>query len=599
MTKRNIATNTDPQTSPTAPGRTGWRRLWWVPMATVSSAFALMVPLHTTGTTGTNTEGVVCTSNYNRATNTHNFVLTAKEGYISTPDSNAIYMWSYANNNGAFQYPGPIFCVNEGEKVSITLQNQLPVISSIDFVGLTGVLADNAPDQPDFPTDSVSKPAPPGGTVTYSFTADHAGTYLYRSGTNPKIQVAMGLAGGIIVRPAGHPDYAYWDPKLALTVPSGGATVNPIALNATVTSIGVTPVLAAAIAPNTKITVGGNTFTVTSAGAAQGAGSIPVVSKTATAAAPAGTPVTLPPAPNPAYPSTQFNPAKEYVHILTEIDPDQHQKIEKAAHGNDPVTPATRADYAWHPVPTEECAALLALPAAPAAGSPQFADYQNCQQDAGYRARYWMINGRSFPDTIAPNFAAHVPSQPYSALVHVQPWAPATAGKDANPLPALIRYLNAGPVSYPFHPHSNHEAVVGVDARQQVDPNGGPNGSTPTDLSQDRFGIVVAPGQTVDAFFVWTDAQQWDPSTHPVDTVIPSQYDRTEGPFWNGSPYLGVLAPLATGTTQYNQCGEFYHVAHSHALFQATNYGISGSGMLTMVRVDPPASIQAKYGHGC
>ncbi len=39
--------------------------------------------------------------------------------------------------------------------------------------------------------------------MTYSFTADNPGTYLYESGTNPEKQVRMGLFGALIVRPAG------------------------------------------------------------------------------------------------------------------------------------------------------------------------------------------------------------------------------------------------------------------------------------------------------------------------------------------------------------------------------------------------------------
>ena len=39
---------------------------------------------------------------------------------------------------------------------------------------------------------------------------------------------------------------------------------------------------------------------------------------------------------------------------------------------------------------------------------------------------------------------------------------------------------------------------------------------------------------------------------------------------------------------QNNQCGEYYHIAHSHALYQATNYGASFGGMMTLIRIDPP-----------
>ena len=38
-----------------------------------------------------------------------------------------------------------------------------------------------------------------------------------------------------------------------------------------------------------------------------------------------------------------------------------------------------------------------------------------------YHPRYWLINGRGFPDSIADNFAAWLPSQPYGALAAIHP----------------------------------------------------------------------------------------------------------------------------------------------------------------------------------
>ena len=37
-----------------------------------------------------------------------------------------------------------------------------------------------------------------------------------------------------------------------------------------------------------------------------------------------------------------------------------------------------------------------------------------------FKARYFMINGRSMPDTLAPNNASWLPNQPYGALVHIR-----------------------------------------------------------------------------------------------------------------------------------------------------------------------------------
>jgi len=184
-----------------------------------------------------------------------------------------------------------------------------------------------------------------------------------------------------------------------------------------------------------------------------------------------------------------------------------------------------------------------------------------------------MINGRSFPDTITPNFSSSIPTQPYGALVHVLPHSTAvTAGHSAahpddfNPLPATVRFLNGGPVNYPFHPHSNHDQSIGIDGRMLINDLG----ALPVNTSIDRFGYVVAPGQTSEALFSWTDAQKWDPQTNPIGVVQPGATNRADGPYWSGSPYLGQILPLLNGITQWNQCGEYYHFAHSHALFQVT-----------------------------
>ena len=56
--------------------------------------------------------------------------------------------------------------------------------------------------------------------MSYTFTATHAGTYHYHSGTQPALQVEMGLVGALIVRPSGvadplHQAYAHPDTAFA------------------------------------------------------------------------------------------------------------------------------------------------------------------------------------------------------------------------------------------------------------------------------------------------------------------------------------------------------------------------------------------------
>ena len=102
-----------------------------------------------------------------------------------------------------------MLCANQGETVDINLTNQLagchldpvPRAGRRDIAGrqLRSVRSPTATGD----LSSLVPEAPPGGSVTYSFTATTAGTYLYESGSDPQLQVQMGLFGAIVVRPAG------------------------------------------------------------------------------------------------------------------------------------------------------------------------------------------------------------------------------------------------------------------------------------------------------------------------------------------------------------------------------------------------------------
>jgi FtsP/CotA-like multicopper oxidase with cupredoxin domain len=207
---------------------------------------------------------------------------------------------------------------------------------------------------------------------------------------------------------------------------------------------------------------------------------------------------------------------------------------------------------------------------------------------------YWMINGRSFPDTIAPNNAIWLPTQPQGALWHTQAL---TAGSQAPP--SLVRYANVTEVGHPFHPHGNHGRVIGQDARPLVDSTG--------DYTYEKFAIRVGAGQTVDALYKWTDIDNWwtvtdangtshagdpaNPSPRPVIPAVPALENllfKDNATWYSGSPWLGQKAALPVGVTSFNECGEFYQVAHSHALNEVTNYGAAMGGMLTLWRIDPP-----------
>jgi FtsP/CotA-like multicopper oxidase with cupredoxin domain len=482
-------------------------------------ALVSTVPLpHAASAADPNPDGLAPVCKTSGGNGDAHYVLTAHDGYILTPDGNSLYMWSYSNGSDAFQYPGPALCVTQGDTVTVTLQNSLPVPTSINVVGIDGVtfsgrdadgtatgtpiVGPNTPTVADSAAGNLTPSVAANGTGTYSFVAAHAGTYLYESGTSPELQDQMGLVGAIIVRPKGHPDYIY-DPA-----ETGWDPVN----NKPLHTKGV---------------------------------------------------------------SSQFNPDREFLHVLSEVDPDLHACFEAARFGRSvKAAPPGDGNFA------SRCDATKA---------PFTYDMNQ------YKARYWFINGRSFPDTVAPNNSEHLPGQPFSALVHVTP-------RSATDLaPAVVRYLNAGPVAYPFHPHAQHEQVVGMDGRPRISKN--PDGSV-NDLTDDHFGITVAPGQTIETFFSWVDAVGWDPTARPIafggtaqsfgsayqqapGVIVPHEADKVNGEFWSGTPYLGYQHAGKPGEQQFNECGEYYDVAHSHALYQVTNFGAAVGGMLTMIRIDP------------
>jgi FtsP/CotA-like multicopper oxidase with cupredoxin domain len=391
--------------------------------------------------------GIACT-------NGPNFTLNATDGYIGLPDGNLIYMWSYADATPgalAFQYPGPILCVNEGDTVTITLNNALAERTSIMFPGVDNVQAAAvaagpfSAAQPQFDGTgkliSLTNFADPAGSITYQFVANRPGTFIYESGTDYELQTQMGLVGALIVRPTG----------------AG----------------------------------------FTSGFAYDWAGS-------------------------------QYTPAEEFMLMISEIDPDIHLAVEVG----EPYDMTT-----YHP-------------------------------------RYWLLNGRAFPDTIAPNGAAWLPNQPYSALPHVEVMNP------DHPWPALIRYLNVGRIAHPFHPHGENGRVIGRDAYPL-------HGPAEEDLSYEEYLFDLGPNQTMDVTWKFADIEGWSPVDNPVPGFEYQKQNLIRGELF-GSPYLGAAGSPATGEVNFNQCGEFYHIWHSHAVFEVAAYGLPMGGMVTVVRIDPP-----------
>lgn len=130
------------------------------------------------------------------------FDLTATAGSISTPDGASIPTWGYAGGGGPMQYPGPTLIVEQGQEITVNLANDLDVNVSILFPGQEVAAAGGV-------DGALAREAPPGETVTYTFRATRPGTFAYHSGTQPELQIEMGLVGALVVRPHLGPGYAY------------------------------------------------------------------------------------------------------------------------------------------------------------------------------------------------------------------------------------------------------------------------------------------------------------------------------------------------------------------------------------------------------
>ncbi len=97
---------------------------------------------------------------------------------------------SYSSMNFDGQVPGPTLRVTEGDRVRTTLVNQGMLAHSIDIHAART------------PWSTSYRSIPPGERLTFEWTAEHAGVFMYHCGTEPAIMhIADGMYGAVIVAP--------------------------------------------------------------------------------------------------------------------------------------------------------------------------------------------------------------------------------------------------------------------------------------------------------------------------------------------------------------------------------------------------------------
>jgi FtsP/CotA-like multicopper oxidase with cupredoxin domain len=124
-----------------------------------------------------------------------------------------------------------------------------------------------------------------------------------------------------------------------------------------------------------------------------------------------------------------------------------------------------------------------------------------------YHPAYFMINGRSMPDDMDPNYAPMYPHQPYNGNPHMHPGEL-----------TLLRIIGQGRWQHPFHEHGNHVRILGRDGNlilSQTDPSSlaGPL----------LFTTTTTPGLAMDGIFYWTGkGLNWDAYGHNPGSSDPN-----------------------------------------------------------------------------
>src|SRR5437868_1980626 len=116
-----------------------------------------------------------------------------------------------------------------------------------------------------------------------------------------------------------------------------------------------------------------------------------------------------------------------------------------------------------------------------------------------YVPAYYMINGRSMPDDMDPNYAPEYPHQPYNGNPHMHP------GEQV-----LLRVIGQGRWQHPFHEHGNHVRILGRDGNLILSQTDAASLAGPL-----LFTTTTTPGQAMDGIFYWTaKGLNWDAYGH-------------------------------------------------------------------------------------
>jgi FtsP/CotA-like multicopper oxidase with cupredoxin domain len=177
-----------------------------------------------------------------------------------------------------------------------------------------------------------------------------------------------------------------------------------------------------------------------------------------------------------------------------------------------------------------------------------------------FRPDYWLLNGRSFPDTLLPaqtSFSANIGGPPpgYDTYVHVR------TGQRF-----LLRMINMGYQVVPWHLHGWHFLIAGKDAQPLLHPS--------SSLLHKGYTLTIGSGETYDLIIEADDRSAIYGNKSPTGvTYLP--VPKAEG---------GTHTYDGTPATFFPQ----FYPMHNHDDYKVTNNGIYPGGALTLIQADAP-----------
>ena len=233
---------------------------------------------------------------------------------------------------------------------------------------------------------------------------------------------------------------------------------------------------------------------------------------------------------------------REYLFQWAEVDPSVHTQV--VAQVNDPTRIAACQTSTGSPL----CSLDI--------------------QTEPFHPAYFMVNGRSMPDLMDPNFAPNYPNQPYNANPHIHP------GEIL-----LMRVIGQGRWQHPFHEHANHVRILARDGNMilssgmvTVQSPAGTTVTAPGLAGPPQFTTDTTPGQAFDGLFTFTGrGLNWDMFGHH-----PGSNDPLAGlpctPDVNG---FNTSAPAAIN--YYEWCAD-----HNKPVLSSPNGDIASGGPMSL-----------------